>query len=70
METSRENKIAIVERNIEMVLNTLYDFSIQVRVANKIKDQEMKKTTTAQMVKFEKMKDEYELILKELREVK
>ena len=70
MEASRENKIAILNGELNLVNNTLYQLSVQVRVAGKVGDKEMKKTATDQMVKLETMKDEYELILKEVKEGK
>lgn len=70
METSRENKITIVQGELTLIANTLYQLSVQVRVAEKVKDSAMKKTATDQMVKLETMKDEYELILKEVKEGK
>lgn len=68
MDISKETKITITEREIALIKNTLYNLSIQIRVAEKVKDEKMKTTNVAQMVKLEKMKDEYELILKELNE--
>lgn len=70
METSKENKIAIVQGELALIANTLYQLSVQVRVADKVKDSAMRKTATEQMVKLETMKDEYELILKEVKEGK
>ena len=70
MEASKENKISIVQGELALVANTLYQLSVQVRVADKVKDQTMKKSATDQMVKLEQMKDEYELILKEVKEGK
>ena len=66
MDILKETKIAITEREIGLLENTLYNLSIQIRVAEKVNDEQMKKNNIAQMVKLEKMKDEYELILKEL----
>ena len=68
MDIPKETKIVITEREIGLIKNTLYNLSIQIRVAEKVNDEQMKKTNVAQMVKLEKMKDEYELILKELNE--
>jgi len=70
MEASKENKIAILNGELNLVNNTLYQLQVQVRVADKVKDSAMKKTATDQMVKLETMKDEYELILKEVKEGK
>ena len=66
METSKENKISIVQKELTLIANTFYQLSVQARVADKVKDQTMKKSATDQMVKLEQMKDEYELILKEI----
>lgn len=63
-----KTKIIIIQKEIEILKNTLYNFSIQIRVAEKVNDEQMKKNNVAQMVKLEKMKDEYEVILQELEE--
>ena len=68
MDIPKATKILITEREIALLQNSLYNLSIQIRVAEKVNDEQMKITNVAQMVKFEKMKDEYELILKELNE--
>lgn len=65
-----KTKIIIVQKEIEILKNTLYNFSIQIRVADKVNDQQMKDNNVAQMVKLEKMKDEYEVILQELEKSK
>lgn len=62
----KEVKTAILKQKISQLKNTLYDFEIQVRVLEKVKDENMKKQALKEMEKFEKMKDEYELILSEL----
>ena len=66
MEIPKETKTNIIKTQIRVLENTLYQLSIQIRVAEKINDEEMKKNIVGQMVKHEKMKDEYELILNEL----
>jgi len=68
MDIPKETRILIAEREVALLKNSLYNLSIQIRVAEKVDDEQMKKTNVAQMVKFEKMKDEYELIVKELNE--
>lgn len=70
MEPSKEHKIDIVQGELALIANTLYQLSVQVRVADKVKDQTMKKNATDQMMKLEQMKDEYELVLKEVEEGK
>ena len=65
-DVSKEVKTAILKQKISQLKNTLYDFEIQVRVLEKVKDENMKKQALKEMEKFEKMKDEYELILSEL----
>ena len=66
MSVTQEAKIAIATRQLTIAENTLYEFEVRLRVAGKVNDKDLKKQITEQMVKYEKMKDEYELVLKEL----
>ena len=66
----KEVKIEIAKRQLQLVENSLYSSQIDVRVAENIQDEQMKKAAVAQMKKFEKMKDEYKKILKEVEQEK
>ena len=66
----KEVKIEIAKRQLQLVENSLYSSQIDVRVAGNIQDEQMKKAAVEQMKKFEKMKDEYKKILKEIEQEK
>ena len=66
----KDAKIAVVKRQLQLVENSLYSSQIDVRVAESIKDEQMKKAAVAQLNKFEKMRDGYEKILKEVEKEK
>lgn len=66
----KEVKISIVKRQLQLVENSLYSSQIDVRVAESTKDEQMKKAAVEHMTKFEKMKDEYKKILKEVEQEK
>lgn len=65
VELSKESKIAIIKRQIDDLDGTIYQLTVQAKVAVNIGDEIMKKQTTEQLVKLEKAKVEYEKILTE-----
>ena len=65
---SKQVKIRIVEQNLSQVNGSIYDSVIKQRVFKKVKDDNSAKALVEQLNKLEKMKDEYEKILKELDE--
>jgi hypothetical protein len=65
METSKEDRILIAEMKLRQVVNSIYDLCITKRVLDKVGDKEQAEGIVKQLEKCEKMKDEYELIIKE-----
>jgi hypothetical protein len=70
METSKEDRIAIAEQKLRQIMGSIYDLCITKRVLDKVGDKEQAENVVKQLEKFEKMKDEYELIVKEEKEAK
>ncbi len=68
VDVTKETKIALIERNILMCKNTIYDLEIRSRIAVKIKDDGMKKQLVTELEKQEKSLDELNVILKEVQE--
>jgi hypothetical protein len=65
-EVSLQAQKAIVEQNIAVVVNSIYNQVINKRVALKVGDKEMETAAVTQLTKLEKMKDEFEAILTEV----
>ena len=66
MELSKQDQILLVEQNLSQIAASTYNAVIQHRVFAKVKDEQSAKQATDLLDKLEKMKDEYEAILKEL----
>ena len=66
MELSKKVKTSIIEKQLAQLEELIYQFTIRGRVAVKVDDKQMKNQTTEQLVKFEKMKLEYQKLLKEV----
>lgn len=62
-----QEKISVVEACLKQTYVGIYNQEINLRVAKKAEDDEMKKRAVAELKKQEKMKDSYEEILKELK---
>ncbi len=63
-----KSKRNIIETTLAQINNTIYDAVIKKRVADKVGDKTLGESAVKQLEKYEKMKDEYEIILKELDE--
>jgi len=63
-----QSKRNIIETTLAQINNTIYDAVIKKRVADKVGDKALGESAVQQAEKYEKMKDEYEIILKELDE--
>lgn len=66
-DVKNEVKIIIVENNLKGINQGIYDKVIACRVGKKAGDKEMVDAATEALTKLEKMKDEYNKILKELK---
>jgi hypothetical protein len=65
METTREDRMSIIDQKIRLIANSIYDCTIDVRVAKNCKDEAMEKGAVERMKKLEKMLDEYTKIKSE-----
>lgn len=65
-EVALQTQKAIVEQNLQVIRNSIYNQVINRRVALKVSDKDMEKRATDELVKLEKMRDEFEVIEKEI----
>lgn len=66
-EIKSADKIAIVEMRLNQVEATIYDLVIQKRVMDRVGDKEAGENIIKQLEKCERMKDEYNNIVKEIK---
>jgi hypothetical protein len=66
-ELTQGEMVDIVENNIKRINAQIYDGVIMKRVAVKSNDAEMVKRADDMLIKLEKAKDEYQVILKEIK---
>jgi len=64
MDVSKETKIAILKAELQILDNTIYQFTIKARVAKDINDEPVMKNSADQLAVFHKYKDKYEELLK------
>jgi len=69
-ELTQKEMISIVEQNIKQVCGQIYNGVISKRVADKTDDKKSAEAAVENLKKLEKVKDEFEIILKELKEIK
>jgi hypothetical protein len=66
MEITAQDQVAIIEANIRQVNGSIYNEVIRKRVADRVEDTAMSESAKKALEKLEKMKDEYETILKSI----
>jgi hypothetical protein len=59
-EVSKEVKTAIIEQRLSIVLNSIYSFVLDKRIAVKCEDKAMEENAVKELKRLEKMKDAYE----------
>lgn len=64
----KQQKITILEAKLIQLKGSLYDAEIDVRIATKIEDEQLKESAIDRMKKMEKAIDELEKIVVEINE--
>jgi len=59
MEISKQERLEIINQKIKMINASIYDCSLDIRVAKNCSDENMEKPSLTRMKKLEAMKDEY-----------
>jgi hypothetical protein len=66
-DVSVDVKKAIVEQNLQVIRNSIYAQVISKRVAEKVEDKPMADAAIKELTRLEKMKDEFNAVLAELK---
>jgi hypothetical protein len=66
LEVNAQDQVAIIEANIRQINGSIYNEVIKKRVADRVEDTAMADAAKKALEKLEKMKDEYEAILKDI----
>jgi len=69
-DVSNDVKIQIAEINLQRVMGSIYENCISKRVLDKVGDKDAAAQIVKQLEKLEKMKDEYQVVITELKKDK
>ena len=66
MEATKESKIALVQRELEVIANSIYLHTIKARAARRVDNKQMEKISMVEIEMLEKLTDVYEEELAEI----